>query len=247
MDRRTFLRLGAGGLATAALGCTPLGPEDDDPYRLTARPGTPDALFPPGSHILDLDLERNPVLYVPADHDAAAPAPLAVLFHGAGGSADSWVSPYIHADRLGLLVLLMQSRGRTWDLVMGGWGADVDAVDAALNVVFQGCAVDPGAVCLGGFSDGASCALSLGLLNPELVGRLIAFSPGFRTAPARDPAPRVFVSHGARDTTLPVSTTRRIVAELRAEGCDVTYTEFDGGHAVPAEISRAAFDWLADG
>jgi predicted esterase len=38
---------------------------------------------------------------------------------------------------------------------------------------------------------------------------------------------------------------RRIVRDVRGDDYDVRYTEFDGGHAVPTEIARAALDWLA--
>jgi len=35
------------------------------------------------------------------------------------------------------------------------------------------------------------------------------------------------------------------VRQLREEGYDVTYREFDGGHEVPDEIAREAFVWLS--
>ncbi|NIQ53249.1 MAG: hypothetical protein GWN71_19010, partial [Gammaproteobacteria bacterium] len=133
---------------------------------------------------------------MPQSYDPDIPAPLVVLFHGAGGSAHNWVSPYGHADRLGLVLLIMQSRGPTWDLVYGGLGPDVAAIDRALEVVFDRCAIDPGSIAFAGFSDGASYTLSLGLRNPELVRHLIAFSPGFETGFRLEPKARVFVSHG---------------------------------------------------
>jgi phospholipase/carboxylesterase len=43
-------------------------------------------------------------------------------------------------------------------------------------------------VALGGFSDGASYALSLDLTNGDLFASLIAFSPGFIQL---DPAPAI--------------------------------------------------------
>lgn len=214
---------------------------------LSARPHTPaGALLQPGSHVLDLGLDRNPVVYVPQGHDPGSPAPIVVLFHGAGGSAQNWVSPYGHADRLGLVLLIMQSRGPTWDLVYGGLGPDVTATDRALEVVFDRCAIDPASVAFAGFSDGASYTLSLGLRNPELVRQLIAFSPGFETGDRLDPKPRVFISHGASDPVLPVQGSKAMVQRLLSAGYDVTYREFSGGHEVPTEISTAAFDWLVE-
>jgi phospholipase/carboxylesterase len=39
---------------------------------------------------------------------------------------------------------------------------------------------------------------------------------------------------------------RRIVRDLRRDDYDVRYSEFDGGHAVPAGIAGAALEWLED-
>ncbi|NIP82817.1 MAG: hypothetical protein GWM90_27785, partial [Gemmatimonadetes bacterium] len=147
---------------------------------------------------------------------------------------------------LGLALLLIQSREATWDLLLDGWGADIAATDRAMQALFDRCAIDPGRVGFGGFSDGASYALSLALSNGELVRRVIAFSPGFERGARRDPKPRVFISHGTADRILPIGLTgRRIAERLEEAGYDVTFLEFEGGHEVPPAVSRAAFDWLA--
>lgn len=99
-----------------------------------------------------------------------------------------------------------------------------------------------------GFSDGASYALSLALLNGDLFTHVIAFSPGFITEGSRRGKPRLFVSHGVHDRVLPIDLcSRRIVRDLRGDDSDIRFTEFDGGHAVPTDIARAALDWLAGG
>jgi predicted esterase len=101
-------------------------------------------------------------------------------------------------------------------------------------------------VTLGGLSDGATYALALGLVNGDLFTRLVAFSPGFLKQVDRNGRPRVFVSHGTGDTVFYIGTSSRaIVQQLRGEGYDVTYREFDGGHEVPDAIARDAFAWLS--
>jgi predicted esterase len=89
-------------------------------------------------------------------------------------------------------------------------------------------------------------ALSLGLVNGDLFSHLVAYSPGFYVN--ADPPvgkPRVYVSHGAWDNVLPVTTSRNmIVPTLSSTDYDVTYEEFDGGHEVPAAISESALDWF---
>ena len=111
--------------------------------------------------------------------------------------------------------------------------------------VFRRQNVDPARVAVGGFSDGASYALTLGLANGDLFSRVVAFSPGFVADVVRRGSPRFFVSHGTRDTILPIETCgRRIAREFRGLGYDVRFLEFDGGHAVPPDVAEAAMDWL---
>lgn len=142
-------------------------------------------------------------------------------------------------------MLSPDSPGATWDVVRSGFGPDVEFLDRALELVFTRYAVDPARIAVEGFSDGASYALSLGLLNGDLFPHVIAFSPGFVVAERRRGRPRCFVSHGVEDAVLPIDQcSRRIVRELRDGRYDVRYTEFDGGHVVPPGIVSAAVDWL---
>ena len=108
--------------------------------------------------------------------------------------------------------------------------------------------VDPGAVCFGGFSDGASCALTLGSANPATVQAVTAFSPGFvldgQAAGRPAPGPRCFVAHGTADAVLPIErTSRRIVPRLRGRGLAVEHLEFTGRHEVPADVVERALLW----
>jgi predicted esterase len=83
------------------------------------------------------------------------------------------------ADEAGLVLLAPESRGTTWDVLRGGYGPDVAFIDRALEQTFGRYAVDPRRLAVGGFSDGASYALSLGITNGDLFGHVLAFSPGF--------------------------------------------------------------------
>jgi phospholipase/carboxylesterase len=171
--------------------------------------------------------------------------PLALLLHGAGGSAESGIQllqPL--AEAAGLLLLAPASRRTTWDVISGGYGPDVELIDRALAEVFTSFPVDPSSLAIGGFSDGASYALSLGLTNGDLFSHIIAFSPGF-VAPAQPAGtPHIFVSHGTHDTVLPIDhCSRRIVPRLKRAGYAVTYREFDGPHTVPVQIAREAITW----
>ena len=92
-------------------------------------------------------------------------------------------------------------------------------------------------------SDGASYALSLGLFNGDRIRGVIAFSPGYILGREGRGHPSFFVSHGLRDTMLPITQTRSLVAYLRDAGYAVDFREFDGGHEVPSAISDAAMAW----
>jgi phospholipase/carboxylesterase len=227
--------------------------EDARRGRLLARPlaGVDSAAPPPGLRPLGLADERDGYLYVPTRNRVGRPAPLVMVLHGAGEDArDGLALLRAQADGARLILLAPSSRDYTWDLVAGRgrYGPDVAAIDRALEQIFSRYAVDPGRVAVGGYSDGASYALSLGLANGDLFTHVLAFSPGFAAPPGRVGSPRVFVSHGTRDGWLPIERcSRRIVPQLQRAGYDVRYREFEGGHVVPPEIGREAAEWFTAG
>ncbi|CAA9576506.1 MAG: hypothetical protein AVDCRST_MAG19-3421, partial [uncultured Thermomicrobiales bacterium] len=203
--------------------------------RLRARPGVPTEDARPGVHRLGLAEGRDALLVVPAGYRPDRPAPLVLSLHGAGGNEEGGLYPLRElADGAGVILLSPASRGRTWDVILGGLGPDVAFVDRALAAVFARCAVDPARLAVAGFSDGASYALSLGIMNGDLFGHVLAFSPGFEAPAGVVGKPRFFVSHGTDDAVLPIDRcSRRIVPRLRDAGYDVDYREFAGGHTVP--------------
>src|SRR5919202_1094025 len=211
--------------------------------RLSARPAAPsqDALAP-GTHALGLANRRDALLVVPPR--VAPGAPLVLGLHGAGGTGRQMTELLAaEAARRGLLVLAPDSRGTTWDVIRGGYGPDGAFLDEALSVVFARFTVGPVSVC--GFSDGASYALSIGLANGDLFGHVLAWSPGFMAPPDLAGRPRVFVSHGVEDRVLPIDRcSRRLVPVLRADGYEVRYDEFDGGHVVPPDVLAGSLDWF---
>jgi predicted esterase len=163
---------------------------------------------------------------------------VAVLLHGAGGDARAALDLFRGlADATGIILLAPTSREYTWDLIVGEYGPDVEAIDRALEETLSRYAVDPTRLAVGGFSDGASYALSLGINNGDLFTDVLAFSPGFMAPLVSVGTPRFFVSHGRCDRVLPMERcSRRIVPQLERAGYEVAYREFDGGHTLPPEI-----------
>lgn len=215
---------------TAASGRLESRPSIEQPTRLD-----------PGVQPVALPGAREGLLVVPIG--PPRPLPLLVFFHGAGGTAGHSLSVVQQAAAArGVLVLLPTSAASTWDLIAGGLGRDVAALDAALGEVFAQLPVDR--VAFGGFSDGASYALSLGLANGDLADTVLAFSPGFAAPPSQHGSPRVWVSHGDADQVLPVDRCgRRVARTLTGAGYDVRYEEFAGPHVVRQEDVEAALDW----
>lgn len=212
--------------------------------RLHARPGSGNGggTSRPGTAPLKLRAGRDGVLHVPSSLRPGCSAPLLVMLHGAGGSGAN-ILPMVadRAERHGVLVLAPDARGGTWDLIEHDYGPDVEHIDRALDRVFGIHDVDPERIAIGGFSDGASYALSLGLINGELFSDILAFSPGFAAPAEITDSPRIFISHGTEDRVLPIERcSRRLVPTFRRTGFDLDYREFPGGHVVPTEMLDAA-------
>ena len=230
-------------LATAIVAAAPAFAQASGSPTLSAQP-TQAVAVTAGKHRLG----NGAIAYVP---DSTGPRPLLVLVHGAGDRAATFVDRFTgFADREGVILLSVQSRGPTWDLapkqnVLGGplamkskpvlrFGPDVARVDQALGELFRRAAVNPRRIALLGFSDGASYALSLGLANPQLFRSVVALSPGFVVTPALvAPSQRIFIAHGRQDRVLPFRVAEKDIAGLiTANGLKPRFRPFDGDHYI---------------
>ena len=249
ISRRRFGVLTAGALASMATTAAcdlPGGSAAVAGGRLRARPISGVKTTATGTSVLGLDATRDAILQVPA-HAPDALLPLVVLLHGAGGAAERLLERFGSAPAdAGVAVLAPDSRGPTWDGIRYDFGPDVEFIDRALERVFATVAVDPARVAIGGFSDGATYGLSLGLLNGDLFSAIVAFSPGFIVHGPPRGTPRLFVSHGRSDSILPIDRCSRVIVPyLQRHGHDVTFREFDGGHEMPAAIVRDGMAFVA--
>lgn len=214
---------------------------------LHSRPGPVEGGVAPGLQPMGPGGESDGLLYVSKRYDPQHPAPLVLMLHGAGGDARGGLVPLMPlADAAGLILLAPGSREQTWDAIVDDYGRDVELIDMLLGEAFAKCSVDAAHVAVEGFSDGASYALSLGISNGDLFTHIIAFSPGFMRPARQQGKPRIFISHGTRDTVLPINNcSRRMVPSLKQAGYDVTYDEFGDGHTVPPDVARAAVEWFS--
>jgi phospholipase/carboxylesterase len=201
-----------------------------------------------GPHDLKLgEADRDGILFVPKSYRPDVPSPFMVMLHGAAGTGRSaGVNTFPLAEEFGVIVLAPDSRDEaTWDMLLHGYGPDVEFIGEALKYVRGRCNIDPKKMWLAGHSDGASYSLSLGLGTGDTFGYVAAFSPGVMKPAEVHGKPRFFVSHGISDPTMPIDiTSRRFVPRLKNLGYDVTYREYEGRHGLPTAVFREAFEWF---
>ena len=199
----------------------------------------------PGVH--EFTLKNGQPVDMRVTPPGARPYALVVALHGAGGSPDSALDAFSGAWKVpGLVLVAPAAKGPTWTILFSDQDRDLESVDLAVAEAWARCPIDRDRIALGGFSDGASYALSLGLLNGDLFRRVLAFSPGFFVGGEAHGKPSLFVSHGVADTVLPIDRcSRRIVPLLQKQGYDVTFRVFDGGHEIPSAIAQEGFRWVA--
>lgn len=200
-----------------------------------------------GVYSIGLDKQRDGLFYIPQSYQHHTPAGLAVMLHGAGGDAQQalkLLQPY--SDLHNIILLAPVSRKSSWDIISDdSFGPDVFSLNEALHRMFDEYSINTSCCAIGGFSDGASYALSIGLLNGDLFTHIIAFSPGFYYAPHPTGKPSIFISHGTQDSVLPIdSCSRRIVSRLENNNYKFVYNEFVGMHTVPEEVSSDAVRWF---
>jgi phospholipase/carboxylesterase len=247
ITRRRFAVAAGCAFASAALGqACRVSSQTAEGYdgRLAARPN-PGAATSLESGPLGLGGDRDGVIQLPSTAREGR-TPLLVFLHGATQNGAGILRRVgAAADQLGIALLAPDSRRRTWDAITGGFDQDVAFLNRALEFVFARLAVDPARLAIGGFSDGASYALSLALANGDLFPRVVACSPGFVVSAPAHGRPRFFVSHGIADQILPIDQCSRvIVPRLRAMGYDVTFREFEGRHELPPDIVAEGLRWM---
>lgn len=190
-------------------------------------------------------------LLVPKAYKPGAALPLVVWLHGSGETGTDNVSPLRALDKTVLadaetcpaFVLVPQCPSRTaWHAVGYNKVPDVTEpsrmVAATIEELQKEFGLDGRRIYLGGFSMGGCGTWELLTRYPDLFAAAFPIAgPPFAGAPSERPGLAavikhvpVWAFHGDKDTVALVAGTRAIVAALKKEGGDVTYTEFKGGH-----------------
>lgn len=235
MNRRDFLTLGA----TGALGLVTRS-------SALAAQGLPVGEVPYGQTRLEIsDNFRDGTLYVPKSYKPGLAMPLLIMLHGYSGSSDSVRYVFPLAEEFGVIVIAPESRDVTWGQSVPGFDADVRYIGAAFRRVESMLTLDNDRIALGGVSDGANYAMNMGLAYGDTFNHLMIFSCGLLGPLRKQGHPRIFLAHGVNDVQMPIDRTARLfVPQLKEDGYDLTYREYDGGHGAPLPIVREAFEWF---
>jgi phospholipase/carboxylesterase len=95
-----------------------------------------------------------------------------------------------------------------------------------------------------GFSQGAALCYALAAFYPQRIGRVLAlagFLPVEETLPGRYAAlqnKQVYIAHGTRDETVPVTMAEEAARTLSAVGAHITYCASDTGHKLGANCLK---------
>jgi phospholipase/carboxylesterase len=160
-------------------------------------------------------------------------------------------SVYVNAPHR-LLGLVRKTQVRAWFVQKVSNLASADpatlrAMRGALTAVVdaESALVGSTRVVLAGFSQGAAMALSVGLRHPARLGGLALYAPflvregdgASALSPANAGLP-VWIGHGRRDWTVPMSTGIEVRDALAERGYDVSWHRYPGVHEPFAGAAR---------
>lgn len=208
-------------------------------------------------------------------HHAAPPKsgmadrpPLLLLLHGYGSNEDDLFSLSPYLDERFLIVsarapVPLAPMSYAWfslGFTPEGVVIDVEEAESSrqalrrfIGEVVEFYGVDPGAVYLMGFSQGAMMSLSTALTFPGTAAGVVAMSG--RVLPqtverVADPDALfglpIFVAHGTRDVVLPISHGRATRDLLQSLPVDMVYREYQMGHEVSADSLHDITSWLRE-
>ncbi len=217
--------------------------------RLQTTPTAPTRTVTPGLSAPRLsETGRTFGLYVPTTYTPDTPTPVIFMLHGRGSTGGEGIAVNFQqiAEAAGVVLVAPNSRGDTWDLILGEVGFDVAFIDGVLRWAFDHINVDPARLTLGGFSDGGTYATWLGLRNGTLFPKIAVFSGCANVPGGRRGQPVLFVTHGITDSAFSIDAcARSLVPGLRERGYAVQYLEYDAGHIIPVDVADQVFAWIA--
>jgi poly(3-hydroxybutyrate) depolymerase len=197
--------------------------------------------------------QGNPYVgYVPSTYDKTKLYSLVVALHGAGDTADNYLSVIWqgNADSQGFLVIAPEGTaplgpGYTWNTT------DDALILAALDDFYACYSVDPKKVIMHGFSAGGIMSYWIGLKDAQRFSGISIASADLGSAEAVNGAPllpspwKIPVSHfhGTQDMNFPIMYAIAGMNRLIAAGHPFYWHPFNGGHTTnPADALQMYMD-----
>ena len=201
---------------------------------------------PPGETRLSFSGgDRDTTVYIPKSYKSSTKTPVLMMLHGFSGTSQSVRYAFPLAEEFGIIVIAPESRNQTWGQSAPGFDPDMKYLSPMFSEVTSFLNIDRAKVGVGGISDGATYALSMGLGYGDTFTHLLIYSEGIPIPYRRQGKPRIFIAHGINDAQMPIDrTSRRFVPQFKQDGYDVTYREYEGGHGPPSPIIREGFEWF---
>jgi len=192
------------------------------------------------------------LLYLPKEYDTQEAWPLVLFLHGAGerGSDISLVTKHglpkriANGDEFPLLVVSPQCPQSSW------WPAETLTLRALLDDVQKRYRIDLDRVYVTGLSMGGYGTWRLAVAQPDRFAAAVPICGGLEGPPqAVDVLKKlpIWVFHGAKDETVPVEQSQRLVDRLQEIGGDVRMTVYpEAGHDswTQAYDDPELYDWL---
>ncbi len=192
----------------------------------------------------------NYLLYLPEGYESEGePWPLILFLHGSDGTGDDLSilktkgPPKIVETEQGFpfIVVSPQSPEREWDTA---------ALNALLDDIIAKHNVDEDRIYLTGLSMGGYGAWALAAAHPERFAAVVPVCGGgdIRTAERLKDLPH-WVFHGARDLSIPVSQSERMVRAIEKAGGNVKFTKYphSGHNAWTKTYSNPRlYEWLLE-
>jgi|WetSurMetagenome_2_1015567.scaffolds.fasta_scaffold00988_1 predicted esterase len=203
-------------------------------------------------------------VHMPAGADPGRPTDLVIGLHGYGGTAEGFSSLWDRFEDPDFIFICPEAPyafggsdiGYSWDTGSAtdslagpaSWQLSADMVRAVIEQA-RG-RFDIGSIYLLGFSQGCSLAYTAGIANSDIVDGIICFAgwldAGSLPSGALDRLGGfgAFIVHGANDRVVEMEASTGARDILEASGCEVVFSTFEGGHAVPDSMLVRAQEWM---
>ncbi len=203
---------------------------------------------------------------LPANYDSTRAYPLVIGLHGYGASPKSFSKLYERAGNPELIFVCLQApyafgAGRDLGYSWTTWNRDDSTVEQRSSRL-SGDYITAAAKELSsrfktsgtwllGFSQGCFMAYRTGIGHHDLFKGIICFGGGLDTLSlgptdyAAAKGLKVFASHGKEDRVVEYKYGTITRDFLKRHGFNVTFVDFEGGHAVPEQQLKQAAKWMS--